>query len=332
MDFDSSNLIVFMFKWKKPLIIIPLVTGILAAVFTGPSFIEPLYESSVIVFPATTNSVSKALLPQQGGQTVDILEFGAETEAEQLLQILNSDQIRNQIITKYNLMDHYDIDSEGQYPKTLLIDAFNSNISFRRTEFMSVEINVLDTDPDTAMMIANDISRLLDVVKKNIKKERAQRGIDILSDEYIRVQSDVDTMKEALTLIRQKGVLDYESQVPVLNEQLGLALLNKNQGLANQIQAQLDTLAKYGGEFISIRDELSVLKEAEVRLKISLDQAKVDLNTDLPSTFTVNEAYPAEKKTYPVRSLLVLISAFAAFVFTLVVILILTSVKSVQKA
>ena len=188
MDFDSSNLIVFMFKWKKPLIIIPLVTGILAAVFTGPSFIEPLYESSVIVFPATTNSVSKALLPQQGGQTVDILEFGAETEAEQLLQILNSDQIRNQIITKYNLMDHYDIDSEGQYPKTLLIDAFNSNISFRRTEFMSVEINVLDTDPDTAMMIANDISRLLDVVKKNIKKERAQRGIDILSDESMSKQ------------------------------------------------------------------------------------------------------------------------------------------------
>jgi uncharacterized protein involved in exopolysaccharide biosynthesis len=331
MDFDSSNLIVFMFNWKKPLIIIPLVTAILAAVFSGPTFIDPLYESSVIVFPATTNSVSKALLPQQGKQGEDILEFGDETEAEQLLQILNSDQIRDQIIQKYDLMKHYDIDVDGKYPKTLLIDAFNSNISFRRTEFMSVEISVLDTDPDTAMLIANDISKLLDAVKKNIQKQRAQRGIDILADEYARIQKEVDTMKKSLTLIRQKGVLDYESQVPVLNEQLGVALLNKNQSLANQIQAQLDTLAKYGGDFITLRDELTVLKEEEVRLKIALDQAKVDLNVELPSTFTVNEAFPAEKKTYPVRSLLVIISAFASFVFTLVVILVLTSLKGAKK-
>ncbi len=331
MDFDSSNLIVFMFKWKKPLIIIPFVTAILAGVFSGPTFIDPLYESSVIVFPATTNSVSKALLPQQGKQGEDILEFGDETEAEQLLQILNSDRIRDQIIKKYNLMKHYDIDADGKYPKTLLIDAFNSNISFRRTEFMSVEISVLDTDPDTAMLIANDISKLLDAVKKNIQKQRAQRGIDILADEYARIQMEVDTMKSSLTLIRQKGVLDYESQVPVLNEQLGVALLNKNQSLANQIQAQLDTLAKYGGDFIALRDELTVLKEEEVRLKIALDQAKVDLNVELPSTFTVNEAFPAEKKTYPVRSLLVLISAFASFVFTLVVILVLTSLKGAKK-
>lgn len=331
MDFDSSNLVVFIFRWKKPLIIIPLIAGILAAVFSGPYFIQPLYESSVVVFPSTTNSVSKALLPQQSGKSEDILEFGDENEAEKLLQILNSNEIRNHIIEKFDLMNHYDIDPEGKYPKTLLNDAFRSNISFRRTEFMSVQISVLDTDPDTAALIANEISKQLDIVKKRIIKERATQGIDIIQEEYQRVRSEVNLISDTLTMIREKGVLDYEAQVPVLNEQLGIALLNGKKNVADQIQNQLDTLAKYGGAFISLRDEISVLKEEEVRLKIKLDQAKVDLDKNLPTTFTVDTAFKAEKKTYPVRSIIVLIAAFSSFVFTLVVILISTSLKTIKK-
>jgi hypothetical protein len=49
----------------------------------------------------------------------------------------------------------------------------------------------------------------------------------------------------------------------------------------------------------------------------------VDLDAQqvLPATFRVNAAVPADKKEYPVRWLLVVVSALSAFVATMVVIL-----------
>ncbi len=56
-------------------------------------------------------------------------------QAEQLLQVLHSEPIRTRIIEKYNLMEHYEIDPEGKYPRTKLYEQFRSNINFRLTEF-----------------------------------------------------------------------------------------------------------------------------------------------------------------------------------------------------
>ena len=93
MDAQSQTLLRFLYEWRKPLLLAPVIAGIVAAIASTPIFIQPLYESIVTVFPATTNSPSKALLPQNSYQDEDFLEFGAEEQAEQLIQILNSDAI-----------------------------------------------------------------------------------------------------------------------------------------------------------------------------------------------------------------------------------------------
>jgi uncharacterized protein involved in exopolysaccharide biosynthesis len=330
MDFNSTNLVVLMYKWRKQLIIIPAIGGVLAIIFSMPYFIKPLFESAVVVFPSTTNSVSKALMPQQNGYSdEDILEFGDEQQAEQLLQILNSDEIRNKIIKKYDLLHHYNIPEDAKYKNTSLIKAYSSNISFRRTEFMSVEIKVLDTDPDTAALIANDIAGLLNEVKRRIKAERAQRGLEIVEGEYKRIQQEIGLKDELITNLRYKGVHDYESQAAVISEQLSIAQVsNPNSNGAKTLQAKLDTLAKYGGLYVSLRDELRLLKEEEIRIKIKYSQAMVDVNSDLPATFEVNRAYPAERKTYPKRSLIVIMAVFSTFILTLVTKLILNTIKN----
>jgi len=329
--FDSSNLIVYIYNWRKPLIIVSLVAVVLAAVFSAPYFIPPKYKSTVTVFPTTTNSLSKALLPQQfASRGQDILEFGEEEQAEQLLQILNSDEIRSRIIDNYDLLSHYKIDTNGKYVKTELYKTYDDNISFRRTEFMSVEINVLDTDPDTAAMIANDISTLLDEVKNRIQTDRAKKGLKIIEREYLALKDEVKAYEEALTNLRYKGVHDYETQSSVLNEQLATAIIEKgaNSSAVKAIENKLDTLAKYGGVYVSYRDELQFLKEEQVKLKTKFDQAKVDVEETLPASFKVNEAFPAEKKSYPTRWLIVALSAVGAFVFTLIIILIYDTIRS----
>src|SRR2546421_647761 len=90
-SFDSTNLLLFIYKWRKPLIIIALIAAAASSVIS--LIIPNKYKSTVILFPTTTSSVSKALLDNNPNAKQDILQFGAEEEAEQMIQVLNSDDI-----------------------------------------------------------------------------------------------------------------------------------------------------------------------------------------------------------------------------------------------
>ncbi len=96
----QSNLIVQLLKWKKQLTIIAVFTIVVSSIVSF--FIKDKYESSVILFPTTTSSISKALIAENFGGKDDILEFGDIEQAEQLIQILNSDEIKDRIIEKYD--------------------------------------------------------------------------------------------------------------------------------------------------------------------------------------------------------------------------------------
>ena len=160
VDFNSTNFFLFLWNWRKILIIISISAAIISA---GASYlITPKFKSTVVLFPTSTNSISKALINSNPGNNQDILEFGEEEQAEQLLQILNSSKIRDKVIERFNLAEHYEIDTNSKFKNTLLIKEYSENISFKRTEFMAVEITVMDKNPQKAADMANSISNLLD--------------------------------------------------------------------------------------------------------------------------------------------------------------------------
>jgi len=129
-------------------------------------------------------------------------------------------------------------------------------------------------------------------------------------------------MEDEIKALRGKGVHEYEGQSMVVSEQYATAIAEgRSDKTIKQLKSVLDTLAKYGGRYVALRDELHLMKEEEVKIKTKLDQARVDAQQVLPATFRVNAAVPADKKKYPVRWLVVVVSALSAFVATMVVIL-----------
>ena len=322
-SFDASGLISFLYAWRKPLVIVSVTAAILSAIFSAPFFIKPKYESKVILFPGSTSSISKAVLNESAGIKNDILQFGEEEQADQLLQILNSDDIKFRIISKYNLMAHYDISKDESYPITKLNKEYDNNISFRRTEFMSIEIKVLDTDPDTAALIANDISNLLDTAKNRMQHEIATKAFEIVKGEYEELTAYITSIQDSLRRLGELGVHDYKSQSEVLNQQYAVALAKNNQSAIKTLSEKLDILAKYGSSQMSLAYNLqNVYEEVFPIIKRKYDEAKVDATETLPQKFVVNRAYPAEKKSYPIRWLIVLISTLGAFMMASVVIII----------
>ena len=324
-DFNSANIILLFYNWRKLLLIVGVVAIILSVIFSF--IITEKFRSTVIMFPTSTNSVSKALMSDNYGGKQDILEFGAEEQAEQLLQILNSNKIRAKIIEKYNLTEHYGIETDSKFKNTLLFKEYESNISFRRTEFMAVEIEVMDKDPQMAADIANDISALLDSTKNSMQKERAIKGFKIVEGEYNKLKKEISILEDSLTELRKKGVNDYETQAEAYNTQLAIALSHNNASGARALEEKLKNLSEYGGAYVSIRDALEYDKKQLSVIKTKYEEAKIDAEEELPCKFIVNSAYKAERKSYPVRWLIVLVSVISALLLGMIVIIIIDNIK-----
>ena len=330
-DFDSSGFIFFLYFWRKPLIIITILAIIASILFSSPWFITPKYKSTVILFPVATNSISKALISQQSGIKEDVLGFGEEEQAEQMLQILNSNLIRDRIVKTFGLLDHYGIDEESKYKYTRLIREYESNVSFRRTEYMAVMISVLDTDPQMAADIANTIAELVDSTKNHMQKERAVRAFNIVEKEYLSLQNEISAIVDSLRVIGKLGVNDYESQSEVINQQLAIALRNGDMSAVTALEGKLDVLAEYGGAFLSLKNTLEFKSEQLTLLKTKYQEAKVDSEAELPQKFVVNSAFKAEKKSYPIRWIIVVVTTLSALLLAILIIIVIDNFSKIKK-
>jgi len=328
-DFEFYNLQIFLFKKRKPLIRITIAAIVVSTIVSF--IITPKYKSSVILFPSTTSSISKSLLSENAGAKQDIMVFGEEEEAEQLVQILNSDELRGKIVKKYDLMNHYKIDTTGKYSKTNLFDKYEDNISFKRTEFMSVKIEVLDANPVMAANIANDIAAFLDTVKNRMQKERAIQGFKIVEREYNNFLAQIKAMEDSLKVIRGYGINDYESQSQVYGEQYAIALATQNRSAIKTLEEKLKVLSEFGGIYVSIRDNLEYERKQLRVIKTKYEEAKVDAEQNITHKFIVNRAYPAEKKSYPIRWLIVVVSTLSAFLMGVLLIIFVENFTNTKK-
>jgi capsular polysaccharide biosynthesis protein len=309
---DSFKVAIFLYKWRKTLIILGIAAAVLSVIFSSPIFITPLYKSTVIMYPASSNSISKSLLNENAIAKQDILEFGEDEQTEQMLQILNSNRIRDKVIAKFKLADHYGIEPGARYHQTRLYNRYESNITFKRTEYMAVKIAVLDKDPQMAADIANEIAALLDSVKNDMQKERAMQGFKIVEAEYRSQQSQVLKMEDSLTQLRKLGVHDYETQAEMMNQQLAMEIAKGNTKGISALDDKLKLLAIYGGPYVSIRDALEHEKKQLSYIKARYEEAKIDAFEDIPQKFIVENAYKAERKSYPVIWIIVLLSTIGS--------------------
>ncbi|MBN1949707.1 MAG: hypothetical protein JW801_00790 [Bacteroidales bacterium] len=317
------------FAWKKRLALIILTgIGFIASIIIS-LLIPDRFQSKVIMFPAASVSISKNLVETNviTSDTKDILTFGEDEESERLLQILNSDKIRQHIIKKFDLMKHYEIDPKSKFPYTRLMKKYEHNVKFRRTEFLSIEIEVLDENARMAADIANEIASYVDSVYYLIKFSRAQEAYSIVEREYYQSTNMIMQLTDSLRFIRSKGIQDYESQSEAFNKAYGDAIASGNFRGAELLQPKLDTMAKYGGIYVELDYKLEWEVERNSLLKAKLAAAKVNLESTMSNVFVVDRASEAERKAVPKRSIIVIISTLSAFFLALLLLLIVDNIK-----
>jgi uncharacterized protein involved in exopolysaccharide biosynthesis len=312
---NSTDLIIFLYKKRLPIIIITLFGAVVSIIISLT--ITPMYKSSVILYPASSTSVSKSLL--SGGVKDNLMAFGDEEETEQLIQILESNDIVNYIVEKYNLLQHYEIDSTSKFKRTNLYKTYSSNISFKKTRLQSVEIEVFDKDPVYAADIANDISHYADSVMNKIRKKRAWDALLIVEYEYKKLGKQIQEMSDSLSSLNKLGVLDYTEQVTSYSSGLaeGIATGKISASGIKYLENKLKSLESYGHSYNEISNFIEFEQNRLSDLKGKWVEAGVEYAQNLSYIYIVNEAFPSEKKAKPVRWLIVSLTTLSSFLFSL---------------
>ena len=327
--FTSIDLIDFAWKKRYPLMIITLAAIVVSTIVSYR--ITELYKSSVVLYPIPAASVSKYLFTTAYAGKQTLYEFGEEEQCDQLIQILNTDKIKNRIIEKYDLFSHYEINPNDKHKNFEMDKQYRSKIRFRRTKYVSVLIEVLDKDPVIAANIANDISALVDSTMNGIQHERTLQGLKTVELAFLASDTVIKKLEDSLKVYQSMGVLDIEYQTKELTRAYATAILEGKESKLKPIENKLKLLEKYSGPFTSLSEKLILEYNRRMVLEQRYTEAKVDADQMLPYKYVIDKALPADKKSYPKKSLIIIQFTIATFIFAYVILLILAFIQSRKK-
>lgn len=300
MESFFSNGKLFDLIWRKKwLFAITIVAaGILATIFSGPSFITPKYKSESIIYPINLN------------------EYGDESLTEQMLQILQSTDLKLKLIDAFDLYEHYEIDPNVQFAQTYIFDELNDHVSFSKTSYESVRITILDKDPQQAADIADSINIFYNQLVKSIKDEKTIERIDRDAREMKKISLETDSLRNILESLRASSNLVSPHRQ---TKEITRAYLNKS-GKANEMY---NSLIEHRDDIIFLDSLIYLNNSRYYEYKDDHDEQVTELNRDIRFSSVISKPIPADKKSYPVRWLILAGSMLAAFVFCLVVLIIL---------
>jgi uncharacterized protein involved in exopolysaccharide biosynthesis len=327
-EFNSFSLINYIWKWRKLFLLICGAAGILSFVFSTKTFIRPQFKATTIIYAPRTNSVSKILMSDNNfNERLDIRAYAIEEETEQMMQILNSREIKDVLIDRYDLINYYGINIYRGGWKAKLYETYDGFVEIKRTKYGAIAIHVKDWNPEQAAKIANDIAAELDTLKNKIEKERAVAACKVLEAQIEEAERQRQMVADSLKKLAEKGVFAYELQSERVLQQFAIAVREGNNAGMQRLQKELEKLEKWGSVAFALRQEQVYLSEQVAYSKMRLMGAQMDLSGVMPVKFVIEKAIAPDKKVFPKKLIISIISAFGAFILTLMTLLLIDKIR-----
>lgn len=321
-NFNSGELVAFLWSKRKALIIVTAVA--LIGSIAVSVMMTPYYMSRAIVFPTKSNSVDF-----NSNSRNSVVEFGDEADAERLLQVLISPEIRDSLTKKFDLYAHYEIDSNEAHAKFEFQKAYEGNIKFDRTRYNSINIDVYDTDPQIAADIANDIVRLVDTVMNKMIRQRAIGPMYAVQSEVGLIKQEMGDYSDKLRSLSDSGVVSKDERGSMYTDYLEALKAGRND-LAAEIKRKIDATQAYASDYdtYSNLSEFFSLRYSNI-LDVN-DQAHQFAHTNIQQTIRHSMAEVPDKKAKPKRAIIVLFATFSTLIFAIFILLGLEKLRELR--
>jgi tyrosine-protein kinase Etk/Wzc len=321
-NFNSGELISFLWSKRKALLLITAIAFVGSIAVS--LFMTPYYMSRAVVFPTKSNSVDF-----NSNSRNSVVEFGDESDAERLLQVLISPEIRDSLTEKFDLYAHYEIDSTDAHAKFEFQKAYEGNIKFDRTRYNSINIDVYDTDPQMAADMANDIVRLVDTVMNRMIRQRAVGPMWAVESEVSLIKQEMGDYSDKLKSLSDSGVVSKDERGNMYTDYLEALSAGKND-LATEIKRKIDATQAYATDYdtYSNLSEFFSLRYSNI-LDVN-DQAHQYANTNIQQTIRHSMAEVPDKKAKPKRAIIVLFTTVSVFIFAIFILLGIEKLKELR--
>ncbi len=308
-----------------------LIIGIVALIasVTASLFIKNQYKATATIYPPVTNQISKELLTENKQE--GLTSFGETEEMEQFLQILNSRTLKDKVIVALDLRTHWGIKNNNNHVKHLTYKAFTDNVKVRPTQYQSINIEVMDRDPEWAALIANTVVNYSDTLMRSIKAQVATQSLQVLENQYKFIEQQIEALQDSLSQVMAMGVIEPKRQANVLYREYLRAIEKNNIQQIAVLQQEITRLQKGGAKYLRYSAEIKDLAERMNELKKSLIIARIESNQEIPTQFIVDRAEPTDKKAYPKRSLIVVTATLSAMLFAAFALLLLEYIRKLKK-
>ena len=215
-----------------------MAIGIGAAVLSSAValMMEEQFKSTVIMFATPQHSIGEQFYEEI--KRNDLLEYG-ETETPNGCCKSSIPIESGRALSRSTTSGCTTTSTKASPGHRLLGKEYNSNVDARLTRYGSIEVSVLDRDPQRAADMANDIAFLADSVANRLRNDRAGEALGYAKSSLEQVQQEITTMEDELGQLYGLGVYDFATQIEGLNEQYATAIAKGLPGNAEKIRKQM---------------------------------------------------------------------------------------------
>jgi capsular polysaccharide biosynthesis protein len=306
--FDNQRILTLIWKRKFHFIIVGIIAILLGAVFSGPTFIKPKFKSTARIYPSNIGVMSE------------------ESRTEQMLEILNSNDVKIKMFNAFSLDEAYGISKDEPNYLTYMFDIYNKNVKTSKTQYETVEIEVMDFIPQQACDMCDSIIHFYNQKVGQIHKTKTREMLEILERQLDKKYIEIDTVATELNQVREKtGIIDFKEQVPEVTRGYMTALAT-GRGSApdtKEIRNLYNNMIENGADSYWLEKSYYRLVNEIDSINLLYEINLSEFQKNITYSHIVETPYPADKKSYPVRWLIVLFSAFSGVFLALLVFLVL---------
>jgi uncharacterized protein involved in exopolysaccharide biosynthesis len=332
---DLHRYIDILNRWKG--LIVGVIGTVAVASVVLSFFLPKWYAAQSTLLPPPADASASLTSIVQGFTLPGFGNVGPRSpEAQLFLAILDSRNLRDQLIEKYDLQTVYKVANPDD-----ALGAFSRLARCGFTDRGIVQVTVEDRDPARAAAIANDWVKLLDEYNKNARmtagrrtrifverrldetRQALQGAADSLAayqaeHKNLALSPELSTAVSAsASVIAQRMALDvrlsylrdlYKGDNPqVAQAEAELAALDR----------QIAALPPVAMEFARRVRELKVQEQVYTLLVAQYEEARIRENKDIPTLDVLDVAVPPQRRIRPVRWLFCTSLTLAAAVLTL---------------
>lgn len=358
MDQKSTlvDVIKLIYKRRKKIIIATLAVSIVTAIIM---LFMPNYYKATTTFYAASPDLIK---PDPIGNSVTQKKYyGNSDDIDRVLTVANSSDIKKKLISKFNMYNHYDIDSTKEFSEFKINKKLSKLFVVKKNERDAIELSIEDKDKELVARIANtardmiekEISEIVRVIQKSqmnnykqnvkIKNEKIEMLIDSIRNLKNKYSIfDIETQSEGLAeqVTLTKGNLSFlKSKLNSIKSTRGVRrdsinLLKANIAGNESKLHELDSLAKVFN-IASMNISMLVNQKNQFALQLAIDNVKLNqlnslYNSDPIVMHVVEKAKEPLRKFRPKRSLYVIGAFLLTLLFSILLVVIIEENKKIN--